>query len=312
MRQVNALDLGVNVETGHGGYSDVQAKVSADFSLFTLDPEDIRAFERFPPMQVPFGRYTLARSGTALMSQRIGQVVTDQPLFAFQAQAARRTAITCGEGLWRWRLADMQQNNTNAHFDKLVRKTVQFLALKQDKSRFRVKAEREFAQNEKVVLDAELYNASYEPVNTPEATVTFRDEEGRELKYTFSRNGTGYHLDAGLLPTGKYTWKAATTLDGERFAAQGEFLVKPLNLERMNTVADRGLWENIAARTGGIATGPQDLDRIAKNLEERPEMAARSYSHASFSDLIGLRWLFLPILLLLSLEWALRRRSGTY
>lgn len=312
LRQAAAMGNGVDIQGGRGSYTDVQAAFVPDFSLFTLDPEDARAYDRFPPLQVPFAQYSLGRSATALMTQRIGSVRTQYPLFAFQAQTARRTAITCGEGLWRWRLADMQQNNTNTHFDKLVQKTVQFLALKQDKSRFRVRAEREFAQNEKVVLDAELYNASYETVNTPEATITLKDDEGRELAYTFSRSGTGYHLDAGVLPAGRYAWTAGTTLDGERLTAKGEFLVKPLIAERMNTVADHGLWANISARTGGIATSPGDMDKIVNAMKDRPEMAARSYSHASFSDLIGLRWLFFPLLLLLTLEWALRRRSGAY
>jgi hypothetical protein len=312
LRQVDAMGTGVEIEGGRGSFTDVQAAVAPNFSLFTLDPEDTRAYERFPPLQVPFAQYSLSRSGTALMTQRIGSVRTDYPLFAFQAQTERRTAITCGEGLWRWRLADMQQNNTSAHFDKLVQKTVQFLALKQDKSRFRVNGEREFAQNEKVVLNAELFNASYEPVNTPEASITLKDDDGRAFPYTFSRSGTGYRLDAGVLPAGRYTWNAGVTLSGERLTAKGEFLVKPLLAEQMNTVADHALWENIAARTGGMAVTPANLDSIAQALMSRPEMAARSYSHASFSDLIGLRWLFLAILLLLSLEWALRRRSGSY
>lgn len=312
LRQVSVMGTGVDIQGGRGSFTDVQAAVAPNFPLFTLEPEDVRAYERFPPLQVPFAQYALSRSGTALMTQRIGSVRTDYPLFAFQAQTERRTAITCGEGLWRWRLADMQQNNTNDHFDKLVQKTVQFLALKQDKSRFRVRGEREFAQNEKVVLFAELYNASYEPVNDPEAGITLKDEEGREFPYTFSRASTGYRLDAGVLPAGRYSWNAGTTLGGERLTAKGEFLVKPLLAERMNTVADHGLWENIAARTGGIATGAAAMDSIANALGNRPEMAARSYSHASFSDLIGLRWLFMPLLLLLSMEWALRRRSGSY
>ena len=94
-------------------------------------------------------------------------------------------------------------------------------------------------------------------------------------------------------------------MDGERLTAKGEFLVKPLIAERMNTVADHGLWANISARTGGIATSPGDMDKIVNAMKDRPEMAARSYSHASFSDLIGLRWLFFPLLLLLTLELSL-------
>jgi hypothetical protein len=303
---------GVAIVAGHGGYSDAQAAVNGDFSLFTTDPEDRRAYERFPPLQVPFGQYALERSATAFMVQRIGTVPTDYPLFAFQARGDRRTAITCGEGLWRWRLADMQQNNGTAHFDKLVRQTLQFLALKQDKSRFRVEPEREYAEQAHVRIRAQLYNASYEEVNAAEAMITLKDEAGRELPYTFLPTGTGYTLDAGPLPAGRWTWSAAATLDGERLTAQGEFLVKPLVAERMNTVADPGLWRRMAARTNGSAVPPGEMDRIVQALAARPEMKARSYVHEQYSDLIGLRWLFLPILLLLTLEWVMRRRNGAY
>jgi hypothetical protein len=39
---------------------------------------------------------------------------------------------------------------------------------------------------------------------------------------------------------------------------------------------------------------------------------ARSYAHASFSDLIGVKWLFFIILALLTVEWVVRRRNGSY
>lgn len=312
LRQAEAIAGGIDIKGGGGSYTDAQAAMDGTFSLFNLDPEDVRAYGRFPPLQVPFAQYALERSATALMTQRIGSVATPYPLFAFRSQTARRTAVTCGEGLWRWRLADMQQHNTTAHFDKLVRQTMQFLALKQDKSRFRVKTAREYAENEKVGMDAELYNANYEPVNATEASITLKDEAGRELAYTFSPTGTGYHLDAGLLPAGRYTWNAGATLEGERLTAKGEFLVKPLVAERISTVADHGLWQRIAARTGGIAVTPDGMERIAEAMEQRPELKARSYVHDTFSDLIGLRWLFLPILVLLAAEWAIRRRKGSY
>lgn len=312
LSQVKDFDTGVEVSGGQRSYTDAQAAVDPDFALFTLDPDDVRAFERFPPLQVPFGQYALGRGAAAVMTQRIGVVRTAYPLIAMQARGDRRSAVTCGEGLWRWRLADQQQNGTHAHFDKLVQKLVQYLALKQDKSRFRVRHAQEFAQSEPVAIDAELYNASYEQVNTPEASIVLKDEDGKELAYTFSRIGTGYHLEAGRLPAGRYTWTAATTLDGERLTAKGELLVRPLVAERLSTVADHGLWAAISARTQGISVPPNELDRIAQAIRERKALAPRSYAHASFSDLIGLRWLFFVLLALLTLEWALRRRSGAY
>lgn len=310
--QVNALDGGLAITNGQRMANDAQAGMNPDFALFTFEADDVRAFERFPPLQVPIGTYEPGRGASALMFQKVGVVRTGYPLMLFASQGERHSATLCGEGLWRWRLADQQLFNSHEHFDRLVHKTVAYLALKQDKSRFRVHHAQEFVQNDKVMIEAELYNASYEPVNTPEASIMLTDESGKDFAYTFSRKGTGYVLEAGVLPPGRYTWKAAATLDGERLAASGEFLVKELVAERLSTVADHALWAGIAARTQGLMTHADDVDRIAEAITSKKSILPRSYAHASFSDLIGLRWIFFVLLALLALEWALRRRSGTY
>ena len=310
--QVNALGGGLEITSGQRMVNDAQGGMNPDFALFTVEPEEARAFERFPPLQVPIGTYELGRGATALMFQKVGVVRTNYPLMAIQPQGERHSAITCGEGLWRWRLADMQMYSSHAHFDKLVHKMVAYLALKQDKSRFRVRHQQEFTQNEPVILDAELYNASYEAVNTPEVAIVLKDEEGKDLAYAFSRIGSGYKLEAGSLPPGRYTYTANTTLDGERLSTKGELLVRAMIAEQMSTVADHALWAGIAAKTQGLMVHANDVDRIVEAISTKKAIVPRSYAHASFNDLIGLRWLFFLLLALLTLEWALRRRSGTY
>jgi hypothetical protein len=100
-------------------------------------------------LQVPFGAYETTFGANVLFQQKVGVVRTGYPLIVFQQQGERHFATICGEGLWRWRLADHQQNSTTSHFDRLVHKLVQFLALKVDKSRFRVSHQPEFAEGER-------------------------------------------------------------------------------------------------------------------------------------------------------------------
>ncbi|MBL7982090.1 MAG: hypothetical protein JNL52_09795 [Flavobacteriales bacterium] len=312
MAAFNAAGAAVNVSNMRTASTDAQAAMNPDFSLFTLEPAQARAIERFPPLQVPFGQYDPGRSAAVLLNQRIGAVRTQYPLLALQQQGERRLATLMGEGIWRWRLADLQQNGSTAHFDKLVHKLVQYLALKADKKRFRVDHLPVVNENEPLLFQGELYNKAYENINTPEATLTLTDEEGRDYPFTFSRAGANYRLDAGRLPAGTYTWKATTTLDGERLSDKGEVVVRELMAERVNTVADHMLWRDIAARTEGSVVAPGSLVDLEKQLEQRKDLVARSYAHASFSDLIGVRWLFFLILALLTVEWVVRRRNGSY
>ena len=107
-----------------------------------------------------------------------------------------------------------------------------------------------FTANEPVIMNAELYNAAYEPVNESEVSVTLKDEAGKEFPYAFRASGKAYRLDAGRLPAGRYTWEARTELNGERFSAKGELNVRQLFVERMNTVADHTLLADLAALVG--------------------------------------------------------------
>ncbi|MCW5898424.1 MAG: VWA domain-containing protein [Flavobacteriales bacterium] len=308
----NAQGAGMRVMGGRAAHSDVHALVDRGATAFALDEDQVRAFERFPPLQAPFGQYELGRSATAMMRQRIGAVRTEQPLLVVQQQGERRTAVFAGEGLWRWRSADLQQNGSHVRFDRLVHKLAQYLALKADRSRFRVDHAPVFLENERILMRAELYDATYELVNTPEAAITLTDEDGRDYPYAFLRAGNAYRLDAGRLPPGRYAWQASAPFDGQRFTAKGELLVKGLVAERLNTAADHGLLEDLAVRTGGMMFAPEAMEALEAAIRERPGLVARSYVQASFSDLIGLRWLFFVLLGLLALEWVLRRRHGAY
>ncbi len=308
----NTQSAGVRVTGAQSAFTDAQADVSKEFTYFTMDAEEVRVIERFPPLQVPFGQYEPDRASSPLAQQRIGVVRTNYPLITFTQQSERRLATICGEGMWRWRIADRQQNGSTERFDRLLHKIVQFLALKVDKSRFRVAHAHEFAETDAILFTAELYNKSYEPVNTPEVDIVLKDDDGRDYPYSFSRTGNTYRLDAGRLPAGHYTWQARTELDGERLTATGELLVRALVAEGLTTVADHGLLADLAARSGGSMVRPGGLSALEQAIRNRPEIVARSYAHPSFSDLIGLRWIFFALLALLTVEWVLRRRNGAY
>lgn len=308
----NARSAGLQVSAARGSATDAQARINPAFTHFNLEPELVRAIERFPPLQVPFGQFDAGRSAVILAYQRIGAVATHYPLISFVQQEERRDAVICGEGIWRWRMNDLQQNGDHARLDRLIHKLVQFLALKVNKERFRVEHAPRFADNEPVVFSAELYNATFEPVTTAEINIVLKDATGRDYPYSFSPSGNGYRAEAGRLPAGTYKWNARTALDGTAYTAQGEVYVEELVAERLTTVADHALWRDIAVRTGGIMVQPDAILTIADELGERKDLVSRSYAHPAFSDLIGIRWLFVVIVALLAVEWVIRRRSGAY
>lgn len=310
--QLEKLPGGIRIKGANRSTNDVQAAVSPTFQSFKLSTQESRAIERFPPMQVPFGEHGIKASFASLLNQRIGTVETDYPLLSLGEDDGTRYAVLHGEGIWRWRIYDHAQNGSHDVTNKLIGKIVQYLAVKENKSKFRVLTEQRFDENEHIVFTAEIYNDNYEAVNDPEAELKLTDEEGGQTPFTFSRTAEGYRLDAGTLPAGSYRYVASTELNGERMSAKGEFTVRSLLAEKVNLVADHDLLASISERSGGNMVSLNDISKIAEEIGAKKDVVSKSISRATLNDLVEIKWIFFVLLALLTLEWALRRRNGAY
>lgn len=142
--------------------TDVSAAIQKDFNLFLLVMPTTFAFAKFPPLDCFFGEYKSNPALKSLFTQKINNIVTDYPLFGFIEVGDLKSAVLCGEGLWRWKLYDFMQNKNNEALMKL-KQTVQYLSVVNDKRPFKVNvAKNIFAENEPILFDAQLYNASFE------------------------------------------------------------------------------------------------------------------------------------------------------
>ncbi len=304
--------LGVDMGNWRGSYHDVGAHVAEGFSTFRLD-EGLASFLRdAPPLKAPFGEWRRANSADVLLFQRVGSIRTDAPLLLVNQTQERKVAVLLGEGIWRWRLYDYATAQSHARFDGLISSLVQYLALKADKRFFRISHEASFMENERVVLNAELYNDAYEPVNEPEVTIVFSHEEGREYPFSFSRTSTGYRLDAGSLPVGNYTYVASARRSGEKLEERGRISIKPYALEGASLTANHALLEALAEGTGGKVFYPLNAGEIKDYLAQTQRLKPVSYTTEVFNNALNLKWIFFLILALLSMEWFLRKRAGEY
>jgi hypothetical protein len=65
-------------------------------------------------------------------------------------------------------MRDFIENKTNDLFFEFIRKTIQYLSVKSDKSFFRLVVPKITNENTPIEISAELYNKSYELTTLPE------------------------------------------------------------------------------------------------------------------------------------------------
>lgn len=286
--------------------------INNDFPLFTISDELKRFTDDLPPLYAPFGNYTASTSANILFYQKIGSVSTKQPLILFNEVNGLKSCVITGEGLWKWKLFDYAKNQGHDIFNGLISKMVQYLAVTENKSPFRVTCENNFYENENIEFDAEVYNESYELINDPDISLTIWDSNYKKYPFTFSKTTNAYHLSAGLFPVGKYRYEAKVKVGDKIYTKNGEFNVLALNIESLSTTADHKTLFSLAEKHNGNLYYPDKLDDLYKVLEKRDDIKSVSYTQKRMSDLLSLFWVFILIIALLSVEWFIRKWSGNY
>lgn len=311
--RINAVQALMGTQVTPRNTNEVQGRVNTTFNLFTLNDELPKAMGAYPPLTAAFGEFTDSGNGQVLLYQRIRKIDTQFPLLMLGEEAGSKTGILAAEGIWKWRLFDFLQHKSHAKFDAFFSKIIQYLSVKDDKRKFRVTMNSSIVnENEPLFFDAELYNNSYELINTPDVQMEVVDEDGNAFNYTFNKTEKAYRLNAGTLPVGNYRYEATVNYNAERLTFSGQFSIQPIQLELYETTADHSVLQLISDRSGGMLAYPQNLTIIADSIRSEEAIKPIIYQTSRTRSAINLRWLFLPLLLLLTAEWAIRRYQGSY
>lgn len=313
---VYQMNLGIEIPSGNN-LDDYEGSLNTGFNAFEYSDELKKAFGYYPPLKAKFGNYRIPKDAAVLSYQRIGPVVKKDALLFFangksDSGQSFKYGVIYGEGVWKWKITEYARTKSFTAFDELFSKTGQYLMVKQNTAPFRVTLPKNFTPNESISVNATVLNASLEPVTTSAVHFVLTSESGKESKLQFGVTGTSYKLDLGKLSSGKYSWKAHTSINGKYHEKKGEFVVKPLFLEQADNKANHNLLRQLSEATNGSFHPLQKYTSTITELKNRDDFSSASYQESSFNELIEYFVIFLLIVLTLFAEWFLRRYLGSY
>ncbi len=309
--QLNSLDMGLKIMSGKNT-EEVQPAFDNNFSLFVLADETKEMLKTTPPLLAPFGNTQLAPVIQNLAFQNIRNIQTNKTLMAFGADKGRKIGFIVGEGLWRWRLYDFQVNGNHEAFDEFIQKTIQYLALKENEDNFNVYHPALFQETDNIVLSAELYNDSYQLVNTPDVSIRIKNDSLKEFSYLFDRKDDYYSLNAGNLEPGDYTFEAETQLGNQHFTEKGNFSIVKNEIEIQNSQADFGVLYQLSQQTGGQFYPFENYGTLLDSIISNKQITIQEHKQTSQTEWINLKLLFFLLILLLTTEWFCRKYWGIY
>ncbi len=309
--QLNSLDLGITVSNSQNT-EEVQPDFDNNFSLFVLSSEARETFAQAPPLVAPFGNTVTKPLFQNLAIQNIRNIKTNKTMMAFGTDKGRKTGFIVGEGLWRWRLFDFMQTGNHDAFNELVHKIIQYMALRQNEDNFNVYCPVLFQETDDIKFTAELYNDSYELVNTPDVSMRILNDSLHEFNYQFDRTDDFYSLNAGNLNPGDYSFEAETSLGNQHFTEKGKFSILKNEIEVQNKQADFNVLYQIAQLSGGRFYPFKNYGTLLDSIQDNKQITVQQFQQTIQSEWINLKLLFFVLIILLATEWFFRKYWGIY
>ncbi|MCK3685018.1 hypothetical protein [Maribellus sp. YY47] len=310
--QLNTFDQGAKITPLAGSGEEAQPVFNPIYATFRLSEDFLEVLPKFPPLNVAYADYELDADFTTLLYQKLKNIETGKPLMATGKKNGRKVGFIFGEGIWRWRLFDYYQNQSHDRFNELINQLIQYLALRENEDNFIVEFQPVYSETDDVILNAEVYNDAFERITTGEVNITLKNFDNEDFNFTFDVQGEDYFLNAGHLPLGDYTFDAKVDIGTEEYNETGSFTVVPVNLEDVVTRADHNTLYQLASLSGGKFYLPASAGQLIDELKSGNKPKTVNYYQEMVNELLNFKWLFFVLLLILSVEWFLRKYWGVY
>ena len=311
---LNRLYSKTNIKIEQQGtkQDNIKPVYNTNFTKFEINQYYLDKLNDYPTLKVPYGTYDLGPH-EILLQQKVGNLTIAKPVLSFFDNGVSKYGVLYGTGIWNWRLQELAMSNNSLLFDQIIIKSIQYLGVQSDKYKFIFKPLAPFFQVSDVIqFTSESYNHIYEPITGNRITLrVYSKKNGSESIYNFTGSDVNKTFSIGTLEKGIYNYEASTTLYGESFSSNGQFIIKDAQLESTASTANHNLLKDLSDRTGGQFYEKNEIDSLIKNFENS-EAKNVTQSIQNFTELISLKWLLIIILTFFSLEWFFRKYLGSY
>ncbi len=241
-----------------------------------------------------------------------GQMSAEPVIISRRAQRQRVMAFVL-HGLWRWRLMAQRSPSTQTFFSAFLSNAVHWLTTPDESGPVIARPVKEsFAQGEPMVFRAEVYDTRQRPVDDAEVRIVVR-RGGQGVAGLLLPRGNGRYEGEtpGLHTDGAATYRVTATKAGSISGSDsGQVQVSGTAIEFLHTRMDSDVLRQLALRTGGVFLRPESVGDLDSLLTIQPSFAPHMTTSAYELHFRSWPWYAALIVILLAVEWILRKRSG--
>jgi hypothetical protein len=280
--------------------------------------KDLELWNQLPPLFKTETFVEVKPESEVLSYIKINNASLKEPLIMTRAFRNQKAIAMMGYGLYRWKLVgyaeEIAKNRTETPdlLDIFINNSFRWLSVDQDNKNVRIKTtKKHYTSNENVEFIAQVYDASYTPVDNAIVTVNIKGgRENRDITLSSLSNGRYYGSVEGL-PGSQYSFIGDVMVNNVKLGSDnGNFSVGEINLEFMNLRLNSALLRNLAERTGGKFYFAKDAGKFLDDLKNDPKFKPMAITLRTELAIWNLPYILGIAILLFSIEWFLRKKFG--
>lgn len=276
------------------------------------DSDSLAAWRALPELQGVYVTGRIKPGASVLLEHPLLQYQNQAlPIIASQRYGSGRSIAINTASTWRWQMMMPSDNETH---ETLWRQLLRWLAVSAPE-RITVAFDREFYNiGDEVNVSATVLNEEYEPDNDATLWMQTTDPEDVSvdvpMEWDIEQDGV-YRASFIAGEEGVYSLlvdvaSAAADASADSSEKRAAFVVTPSLREYTNAERDTGLLARIASASGGQYFDLTDAGALPDAIEFTPN----AYSREVQLDLWDQPWLLALLILLLCMDWIVRRMRG--
>ena len=284
--------------------------------LSTDPAENLKLWDSLPRLRGYNSVIRARPEATVLAVRGAGEGAGRSPLVAVMEAGKGRTMAILTGSLWRWYFEMVGRGRGNRPYLNLVKRSVDWLVHSPSLDRVRLSSlRRQYKAGEDAEVRLRVLDARYRPAPGAEVTGAVLDPYGNRIPVRFTPDREpGLYLARPRLPTpGPYRIQAEARVGG-RVLGRSELLLdaQTFNLEEEDAAPRPDFLRRLARASGGrfIEGGAFDdraVSEVANLLKSRTRL---NLVEERELPLWKIEYAFVALVVLLGVEWFLRRRRG--
>ncbi len=311
--------LSVSRVISQGDPAEVYIKLTADgadhpvFRIRELDSDNMIIWNSLPPVLTGGGIPEISLKSLILGTVDSGKngrspYPGNTPLVFSGTANGRKILFFNIYDFWKWKMIALRDRDLEEVYDRLIENAIKWLTNREDSKKVRMKSSRDIYRNgEKVVINAQVYDDNYEPVENAETNVTISNN-GVNIELVLQSVGEGlYEAESEILQPGQYEFSGRAVRE-ERVLGEdnGSFVIDDFSIEMQRTAADSTVMMRIADATGGKFLRIEDAAELGEILIPEPVIKEKVFELEIWNRF----WLMILIISLFSIEWFFSKRWG--